>query len=371
MALLCSAALLGACATDDGQLLTPPSPASDGAVVNFGAALMSDSIVTRAVGAIGSEGTSLQAHGFGVFACHTGLYRYGDSNIRPDFMYNEKVFWSAAGNQWTYNPLKYWPNGEGDSGEYPQYVSFFAYAPYSDCNVSTSEGYCIPTFSYQFEQGNPWLTYRLHTDLSKQVDLLYCSPLIDQTKPVADDAKVVFQFKHALACVGDQLTVRVSSAMEQKLRETVDGISKKAVEVKITSVSITYQLTEKGRLDLWTADGTPQWQTLSSESALCTRTVSFAPADYTLYSYSHAGGTAVARSWQDEGHGVFYIPIEVGGHPQTATINVGYAVLTTDGSDVVTTESKTSTRVLTLSNYQDSYKAGRHLYLGISLSGDN
>ena len=332
---------------------------------------MSDSIVTRAVGAIGSEGTSLQTHGFGVFACHTGLYRYGDSNIRPDFMYNEKVFWSAAGNQWTYNPLKYWPNGEGDSGEYPQYVSFFAYAPYSDCDVSTSEGYCIPTFSYQFEQGNPWLTYRLHTDLSKQVDLLYCSPLIDQTKPVADDAKVVFQFKHALACVGDQLTVRVSSAMEQKLRETVDGISKKAVEVKITSVSITYQLTEKGRLDLWTADGTPQWQTLSSESALCTRTVSFAPADYTLYSYSHTHGTAVARSWQDEGHGVFYIPIEVGGHPQTATINVGYAVLTTDESDVVTTESKTSTRVLTLSNYQDSYKAGRHLYLGISLSGND
>ena len=40
--------------------------------------------------------TSLQTDGFGVFACYTGLHGYSDSNVRPDFMYNQLVTYAST-----------------------------------------------------------------------------------------------------------------------------------------------------------------------------------------------------------------------------------------------------------------------------------
>ncbi len=122
--------------------------------------------ITRAgfQGDISTDGV-LQAHGFGVFAYYTKTYGYGGwqattySSEDPkstadhvaDFMYNQKVTYSAG--NWTYSPLKYWPNEfsntdvddqEKDANDKQawggtQYngtlenggnVTFFAYAPY-------------------------------------------------------------------------------------------------------------------------------------------------------------------------------------------------------------------------------------------------
>ena len=73
--------------------------------------------------------------GFGVFASYTGMHKYSAVTVKPDFMYNDHVFWNSTPGVWEYSPLRYWPNGEGDvdglTGNVPHYVSFFAYAPFS------------------------------------------------------------------------------------------------------------------------------------------------------------------------------------------------------------------------------------------------
>lgn len=62
------------------------------------------------------------------------------SNIAPNFMYNQQITWNGTSNLWTYDPVKYWPNGldaasthqgSGESSQKQfQKLSFFAYAPY-------------------------------------------------------------------------------------------------------------------------------------------------------------------------------------------------------------------------------------------------
>ena len=98
--------------------------------------------------------------GFGVFAYYTGtqtITTWGNwngtaatpvaINKAPNFMYNEKLTWTGSSgttqNVWDYSPVKYWPNGidaanstgqpsntATESNNAPQYLSFFAYAPY-------------------------------------------------------------------------------------------------------------------------------------------------------------------------------------------------------------------------------------------------
>lgn len=108
--------------------------------------------------------------GFGVFAYYTGRNTYGQqqgttystetnpqTNIAPNFMYNQQVTWDNTNEKWTYAPVKYWPNEvsttsdddqNDDSSNYPAYtdgtnggnVSFFAYAPYIPVDQSASPG---------------------------------------------------------------------------------------------------------------------------------------------------------------------------------------------------------------------------------------
>ena len=97
--------------------------------------------------------TLLQSKGFGVFAAHTGLHTYANSSISSNFMHNQKVTYSSS--NWTYSPIKYWPNVE-DGSDLPDYISFFAYAPYSETASA-----CITDFPLPIEMGDPWLIYRL------------------------------------------------------------------------------------------------------------------------------------------------------------------------------------------------------------------
>ncbi len=119
-------------------------------------------------GAITNEGTGgtkkLKDVGFGVFAYHSGTATFGDGgwstwnpgqnplasvNKQPNFMYNEKVTWTAA-KGWSYDNVKYWPNGIDNANaantpsntateQAAQYLSFFAYAPYVDIQADYSD----------------------------------------------------------------------------------------------------------------------------------------------------------------------------------------------------------------------------------------
>lgn len=154
---------------------------------------------------------ALQSAGFGVFAYYTGDQNWstaGTSTI-PNFMYNQQVRW--ASEQWTYSPVKYWPNNNNpadDSGatgsESKNYLSFFAYAPYS--------GSYITGFSANDAKGAPSVNYTW----GAENDLLYAAQT-DRYKYDSVDANdngrigetVLFNFRHALCKV--QFKVRRSN----------------------------------------------------------------------------------------------------------------------------------------------------------------
>jgi hypothetical protein len=327
--------------------------------------------------------------GFGVFACYTGLHKYEDSNVHPDFMYNEHVFSNDNGATWIYSPLKYWPNGEGEvaglTGINPHYVSFMAYAPWCD---DTHPNYCITSFSLQGEVGNPWLTYRLAYQtkeeeefLGRQVDLLYATQL-DQKKPTIA-YRVPFVFNHALACVGDKITIECSSGLKSQIQGRINGTITKA-KVVVSSLKIEYTLTSKGRLVLWSKDEA-NWQTIFSEDPVCMRILNFLKIDdssddvavHTFDSTDKTGGstgTATPSPHVIEGKGVYYIPAELSNYVQTAVVSVAYHVSTYNGSTWVDDEERTGAATIKLHDYKnsvpekDAYRSGKHLYINVSLN---
>ena len=247
-------------------------------------AVVSDGIATRATGMIGDD-ASLQAGGFGVFGCYTGLHNYSESDANSSFMYNQELEWVSGDAHWEYNPVKYWPGEEGHK------VSFFAYAPYSECDGTG----CIPSCVRYQETADPWVMYRIAEDPAQQVDLLYATPLLDQTK-MAVNERLEFSFKHALACVGDNVTISTS-----------------ATGVTLKEVSIDYTLTAKGRLVLWNR-GSANWTPIQSEDVVTVRSVSLLTA----------GNEPLPKTFSDQG--LFCIPAEAAGYPQKATIHVTYVV---------------------------------------------
>jgi hypothetical protein len=142
-------------------------------------------------------------NGFGVFAYYTGATAWGDvgSSTTPNFMYNQQVTWSS--DHWTYTPVKYWPNADGEK------VSFFAYAPYT----SNTTG-----FSTNTDAGAPIISYTWGTTN----DLLY-DKQIDQVKGTVSSA-VTFTFKHALAKVEFKIRRKYNSGPPVTLKSLSIGL---------------------------------------------------------------------------------------------------------------------------------------------------
>ena len=166
LVVLLLAAMLPTACTDNG--LTQEQTSDLGEAIIFSATTGSG---TRASGEIDDavlKGVS--STGFGVFACYTRQWRYTTTTVSPDFLCNQKVKWDDGVNTWIYSPLKYWPNGEGEGigagqSEIAHQVSFFAYAPWSDftttSTTSNAPANCITDCSQTYEQGDPWVLYRL------------------------------------------------------------------------------------------------------------------------------------------------------------------------------------------------------------------
>ena len=127
------------------EAVTPPEALP--AAVAFDTYLQESSVQTRATypatasGAIDTE--RLKGVGLGVFAQYTGTTQWASYSRSTafNFMWNQRVTWSDAlagrVTQWTYEPVKYWPNDnqpaddEGAEGSVEHsYLSFFGYAPY-------------------------------------------------------------------------------------------------------------------------------------------------------------------------------------------------------------------------------------------------
>lgn len=145
--------------------------------------------------------TEANGGGFGVFAYYTDDADYSAS-AKPNFMYNQGVFYNAS--KWEYTPVKYWPNeyGSGANSTGTDKLSFFAYAPY----VATASGpYGITAFTpANNAAGDPTITYVIDPTPSTAVDLCWAVdatdgfPWINKTKQ-STSGTIAFLFKHALA----------------------------------------------------------------------------------------------------------------------------------------------------------------------------
>lgn len=167
----------------------------------------------------------LKSEGFGVFGYYTDGEKYSDF-AKPNFMYNEKV----SGDDWTYEPVKYWPNefGPDATSDELDRVSFFAYGPYVEVTPGTgvvtgdhTSG--IIGMTQNTVTGDPYVKYAVSTDPAKQVDFIWGvafennkpaaiygtnnvtagSPFLDLIKPAGE--KIKFEFNHALAALNVQV----------------------------------------------------------------------------------------------------------------------------------------------------------------------
>ena len=184
--------------------------------------------------------------GFGVFAYYTAGEKY-DANAKPNFMYNQQVYKeSKDATVWKYEPVKYWPNEYGNAAisDEVDYVTFFAYAPWTNIEPTTGEvvvpagsttekaekiqKFNIISVNKNNATGDPIIKYVVDTDPATSVDLLFGVaaanaagnysaidtiynksnvvkpgfPFIDLMKPGnPKEDKISFNLKHSLAKV--------------------------------------------------------------------------------------------------------------------------------------------------------------------------
>ena len=373
---IAAAMMATACQNDDsvtGQLQT-------GDPIKFGVA---ERGITRAPGQIYTKkDLALTKKPFGVFACFTSELKYENTTVKADYMYNQKVMAvDADGNPvtdntdpgtyvWEYAPVKYWPNSiDTETGKLLQYTSFFAYWPHESNPREGSETGIID-MSKNTDYGDPWINFRLpqypwgYGDPNEdnyiepqQVDLMYGVKKISETE--ADDGiindelffdqqkpyenadpkndKMEFIFRHALACFGDTITIKL---------ETDDGkidlndIIVNYASIKITKLTIVYKnLCTKGRLVLNSPNG-PNWKEIISGELTCERT----------YEKELETPLEVKTEKQiiSEDDGLFYIPMVVRGCEEPyAEITINYT-LTLPGEEVNTPVEKHGTATTTV-----------------------
>jgi len=323
--------LLAACAGDgaaDDSISLSRSDSAGGSAIFFSIDENSSATNGRsATRAAGREDLSqLKTDGFGVFACRTGKHPYVSSSISWNFMWNQKVEYS--GGSWTYSPIKYWPN-ETTDGTGDEYVTFFAYAPYSRrAEGSDKASNCIVDFSNNSETGDAWLTYQLggseNAWQNDQVDLLYAVAK-DQKRPETTGARIKFSFRHALAGAGDRVKVVCGELFQYRLRQLAAAAGAD-VTLTLNKVTLDYTLTRKGRLVLNNASE-PNWQEIASDGPMVHRTLELTPSPaYLLATATSASCTA--HDYEKSDLGVFYIPMNPAGEKQQVEVTVYYSLST-------------------------------------------
>lgn len=132
--------------------------------------------------------------GFGIMAYYTGSKTWDEmvssspTELKPTFMFNQKVTYDKANTAWTYSPVKYWPNDTEAK------VSFFAYAPYESSENGSRVGIVTSKIT---ETGTPKITFTLKPadKLDKMVDLVVAT---DKDRSQTADA-IQFDFEHILS----------------------------------------------------------------------------------------------------------------------------------------------------------------------------
>ena len=170
----------------------------------------------------------LAKEGFGVFAYyHEGTDVQADAfseASEPDFMYNQWVHGVAtttgegesatttySTEQWTYDPVKYWPNNANDR------VSFFAYAPWQQTTPETGDN-----FNFNENTGLPTIKFTVNETVIDQQDLLWAAPKMNVQKQKIEE-NVEFEFKHALSRIGFEVQTMIDKVNPDGVDDDKEG----------------------------------------------------------------------------------------------------------------------------------------------------
>ena len=315
------AAMLAACSENDLTVNEQPSKTAETIedAVNF------DVYVGRGLTRGGVNGavttTNLKdeggtsAHnkqGFGVFGYYTDGEPYS-AITKPNFFYNQQVKYKSA--NWTYEPVKYWPNEFGGDAKSDQLdrLTLFAYLPFVEVDPLT--GVTKPATETELAAvgdaaakevlkkekdpttniigmtrntatGDPFIKYVSTMDPKNSVDLCYGvaareftssnssvnrndiakgKPYIDVVKPGTDaNSKIFFDFKHATA----QLQVTINA----DVNDQTNGSPETQVQADYTRIwvrSVTFTgVTQKGSLSLNSTEDSPEWYDINGTSKI-------------------------------------------------------------------------------------------------------
>ena len=259
--------------------------------------------------------TDLESQSFGVFAYYTDGAEY-NGTTSPNFMFDQKVTYSAG--NWTYTPLKYWPNDDDDR------LSFYAYAPHRE---QSKGNITFPAFD-KTSTGAPSLTYTLAENLANHVDLLWATPVKDQATnglTQTTTGKVKFTFNHALSRIGFK-AVAVIDEVNGENTGDVDNINPHGKEVASGTTITIDEIVLKGKFH--------QGGVLSLEDGTWTSKVAADAETYTWGAGQLIAGHNVTKTKEVVIEDDSYLTVvpQLADTEKDLQITVTYTVTTADGA---------------------------------------
>lgn len=276
-------------AKNNTELSTAQLPVSFGAYVNRATTRAGSAGVLTTDGLNAGE-IALKNVGFGVFGYYTNGELYNSTTV-PDFFYNQQV--SHNGTEWSYEPVKYWPNeyGKDAISDETDRLSFFAYAPWVDVKPSTgvvtgSKTSGIVGMSRNTTKGDPFVKYITSFNPASQVDFVWgvagavpeavadnqaeidinnagVTGTFKDLVKIKTDQKVQFDFKHALA----QLNVQIDALVDSDVANDVE-----TNHSRIFVRSITFEgFATQGSFNLnqdYVVDTNPEWSDMTGDNTV-------------------------------------------------------------------------------------------------------
>ena len=162
---------------------------------------------------------------FGVFASYTGASKFvasstAENSSKPNFMFNQEVTSQKGENEsytWSYEPVKYWPNKDGEM------ISFFAYAPY----VANGNSSNIKFAEVKDMKGTPTITVTIPEKLEETKDFV-ASAIVNQKKTET----VTYKLLHELTKLNIKAKVSEDVYHQENSSSTTESKNKTFVVIK-------------------------------------------------------------------------------------------------------------------------------------------
>ncbi len=221
-----------------------------------------------------------------IYAYYTAQEAWTSEDVAPEnFMHQQLAArnydaTSTSWSDWSYSPLKYWPNNDGDM------VTFYGFAPYGDIVHSTDEGTAKPKFTYTL------------SPLANENDDLLAAVSYNNKKSAGGG--VALDFKHALT----RLTLK---AKVNELPTQVNQLIAGETNVRYSVNGITfYGIESMGEL-LLDEQGDVSWKMIESTSSLINYT---ATQGQTLIPYEDTESdlTTSPEDISIDGKAIFVLP---------------------------------------------------------------